>query len=612
MNMRNHHKKTAVLCCLFLVCGLPLMSQDWNLVWSDEFESSTINEANWTFETGRGVGGNWGTGQVDYATSDPKNVRIEDGILKLTLRNDGAPDKDANRPYTSARLISQGKQEFTYGRIEARLKGISGQGLGFAFWLLGVDTKTLGWPKCGELDIAEITGRTPGFNIGTAHYRESWGHASSQGKLTLPDNGSFENDFHVFGIEWTKAYIKWYIDDQVYHTMDITGDINGWKPFSRPFFMILSIGVGGTYSGSPDQTTVFPETAEIDWVRVYQQENTPPEITFSDFQLFENKPSGSLDVGLNTTDQESNVDYVEFFINNSLKKKFTEPPYVYVWDNPADGCYKLTTRAVDRLGESSETAFSYVKIGDGCGQTPYLGTPFSIPGQIDAVYFDKGKNGFAYYDKDNKNQGAAFRPAEEVDIWPCTDETGEYMVGSVGSPEFLTYSIVVGKEAAYDLIFRTTGVEDGEVQITLPNSEISQTVKLAATGGEHKWTSTRIEKLNLKAGQDLMKLSVVKGNHNLNWYKWIDSLSGLDSPVSATQAMIYPNPLSGKGYVETVSGEIIRRVDIYSMCGQLVQQFYPAGEVSVYELDVTGMTAGGYLTRVVLDKDEQTLMMWIK
>ncbi len=234
------------------------------LIWSDEFDGTSLNSGNWSYETGNGQDG-WGTGQLDYATNRNENVRVEDGKLILELRKENYSGYE----YTSGRLVSYQKQSFKYGRIEARIKGVDTQGLGFAFWMLGEDYETVWWPKCGEIDIMENTGGDPGFNIGTAHFQESWGHHYDQGSYTLTE-GKFADDFHVFAIEWTPKHIKWFIDDVNYHTFDITDPINNYRLFDRPFFIILSTGVGGSYSGNPDATTVFPMTAEIDYVRVYQ------------------------------------------------------------------------------------------------------------------------------------------------------------------------------------------------------------------------------------------------------------------------------------------------------------------------------------------------------
>jgi beta-glucanase (GH16 family) len=240
-----------------------IAAQCEQLVWQDEFSNSTIDASKWEMEVG---GGGWGTGQLDYATNRPENARIENGKLVLEIRKE---DYQGHQ-YTSGRLRTYKKVDFQYGRIEARVKGVFSQGNGFAFWLLGSDYESIWWPKCGEIDIFENTGKFPGKNIGTSHYEEAWGHAWNQGSYTLPNNQRWADAFHDAAIEWSPTYIKFFIDGNLYHTFDISKPINNYKPFNRPFFIILSVGMGGSYSGPPDATTVSPMRAEIEYVRVYK------------------------------------------------------------------------------------------------------------------------------------------------------------------------------------------------------------------------------------------------------------------------------------------------------------------------------------------------------
>jgi beta-glucanase (GH16 family) len=233
------------------------------LVWQDEFNNATIDASKWELEVG---GGGWGTGQLDYATNRPENARIENGKLVLEIRKE---DYQGHQ-YTSGRMRTYKKVDFQYGRIEARVKGVYSQGNGFAFWLLGSDYESIWWPKSGEVDIFENTGKFPGKNIGTSHYEEAWGHAWNQGSYTLPNNQRWADAFHDAAIEWSPTYIKFFIDGILYHTFDISKPINNYRPFNRPFFIILSVGMGGSYSGPPDATTVSPMRAEIEYVRVYK------------------------------------------------------------------------------------------------------------------------------------------------------------------------------------------------------------------------------------------------------------------------------------------------------------------------------------------------------
>ena len=256
----------ASLVALLLGLAPRAWAQCEKLVWQDEFNGPTLDPTKWEREVN---GNGQGTGQLDYATDRPQNAYLENGNLVLKL----IKEEYKGLHYTSARLRTYKKLDTQYGRIEARVKGVYSQGNGFAFWMLGSDYETVTWPKCGEVDIFENTGRLPGHNIGTAHFAGPDGRdAISQGSYDLPAGQRWADDFHVTGIEWSPTYIKWYIDDpnKPYHVLDLTNPINGYRPFNRPFFVLLSIGMGGSYSGPPDATTVTPMTATIDYVRVYK------------------------------------------------------------------------------------------------------------------------------------------------------------------------------------------------------------------------------------------------------------------------------------------------------------------------------------------------------
>ena len=263
MHISTKKLRLALVAVLFLWQAAPAWAQCERLAWQDEFNGPTIDLSKWELEV-NGTG--QGTGQLDYATARPQNASIVNGNLELNILK----EEYGGLHYTSARLRTYKKIDFQYGRIEARVKGVYSQGNGFAFWMLGSDFETITWPKCGEVDIFENTGRLPGHNIGTAHYQEAYGHAYNQGSVDLPAGQRWADGFHVTGIEWSPTHITWTMDGVPYHRMDLTNPINGYRPFSRPFFLLLSVGMGGDYSGPPDATTVNPMTATIDWVHVYK------------------------------------------------------------------------------------------------------------------------------------------------------------------------------------------------------------------------------------------------------------------------------------------------------------------------------------------------------
>lgn len=215
----------------------------------------------------------WGTGQLDYSRKE--NVTVSNGLLTLSIKKENLGAASNNRDWTTGRIRTYQKVNFKYGRIEARLKGVETQGHGFAFWMLGSNAEVVSWPKCGEIDIFEQTGKFPDKNIGTTHFQESYGHAWNQGYIYLEQGDKFASNFHTVGLEWTPDSMSWYMNDangirKYYHTFHISEPINGYDPFNRDFYLILSVGMGGDYSGAPDATTLPQQDVQIDYVRVYE------------------------------------------------------------------------------------------------------------------------------------------------------------------------------------------------------------------------------------------------------------------------------------------------------------------------------------------------------
>ena len=241
---------------------------DYKLVWSDEFEGSALDESNWTPQIG---GGGWGNQEAQYYTSRSENVRVEDGCLVIEARK----EHYENNEYTSARIYSKGKREFTYGKLEARISLPSGGGLWPAFWTLG---NRGNWPNCGEIDIMEYVGNVPNRILGTLHtLKDKYGSKSSRAYTGLTN---IENNFHVYGVEWTqeeksgKDVIRFYVDDAVYsEQVEEVIDNDDYWPFNRPNYFIINMAVGGTLGGNIDDGIwTSPRLMKVDWVRVYQRE----------------------------------------------------------------------------------------------------------------------------------------------------------------------------------------------------------------------------------------------------------------------------------------------------------------------------------------------------
>ncbi|WP_315072849.1 family 16 glycosylhydrolase [uncultured Clostridium sp.] len=234
---------------------------NWNLVWSDEFNGTSINTSNWKFETG---GGGWGNNELEYYTSRPDNARVENGNLVIQANKESYNGSS----YTSARLKSQGLRNWTYGKVEARMKLPAGQGIWPAFWMLGENISQVSWPACGEIDIMEHINNNSSVN-GTIHWDYN-GHAYYG--TTSPNIDVTQ--YHVYSIEWNASSIKWFVDGTQYLEANIQNNINGTDEFHKPFFILFNLAIGGDWPGSPDSSTVFPAKMYVDYVRVYQQGQT--------------------------------------------------------------------------------------------------------------------------------------------------------------------------------------------------------------------------------------------------------------------------------------------------------------------------------------------------
>lgn len=236
--------------------------EEWELVWSDEFDGGSINPSNWTYDRG-GLG--WGNNELQAYTDKPENAYVQDGSLVIEAR----PEFYERAEYTSARLKTYGLRTFTYGRFEARIRVPRGQGIWPAFWLLGQDLHEVGWPESGEIDVMEHIGSEPDTIHGTLHGPGYSGDYSHGGTYVLK-NGAFADDYHVFAVEWLEDEIRWEVDGEQYHRVR-KSDLQGkdWV-FNKPFYLVLNIAVGGEWPGPPDASTQFPQYMFVDYVRVYQ------------------------------------------------------------------------------------------------------------------------------------------------------------------------------------------------------------------------------------------------------------------------------------------------------------------------------------------------------
>ncbi|MCZ4410004.1 family 16 glycosylhydrolase [Cryomorphaceae bacterium 1068] len=262
----------SLFCYLLALSPATLHAQAcMELIWSDEFNGTELNSDQWSYEIGDGCPDlcGFGNNEEQYYTDSPENIMLENGRLIIT----GKEDTLGGLAYSSAKIYSKNKGDFRYGRIEARMKFPTGQGVWPAFWMLSTEDTYGGWPESGEIDIVEMIGSNPGQVVGTMHTGEP--HTFISGYYNLPPDEILADDFHIYSIEWEPDSVTFFFDGIQYH--QLTPDIlSPWAPFQEDFYLILNLALGGNWPGPVDETTELPQTLEVDYVRVYNHPERLP------------------------------------------------------------------------------------------------------------------------------------------------------------------------------------------------------------------------------------------------------------------------------------------------------------------------------------------------
>jgi len=252
----------------FLITLSVQAQQSEYLIWNDEFDGTSLDLNKWDFDIGTGSNG-WGNNELQYYTSNSQNVKVEDGVLKITALNQSF----AGSNYTSSRIVSRGNFAFSSGKVKARIKLPEGQGIWPAFWMLPEDFEFGIWPASGEIDILEILGQEPNKVHGTVHYGRYSPNNQMTGATYQIGSPNFTEDFHLFEFEWKEDELSWFVDGFKYNTIKKSDISNDFWPFDRDFHFLLNVAVGGNFPGSPNASTPFPAQMEVDYVRVFQNPN---------------------------------------------------------------------------------------------------------------------------------------------------------------------------------------------------------------------------------------------------------------------------------------------------------------------------------------------------
>lgn len=242
----------------------PTSYAGYTLVWSDEFSATSLDNTAWNKETGNN--GGWGNNELEYYTGNSKNVFLSNGNLIIEARKESVGGFN----YSSARLTTQSKKTFKYGRVDIRAKLPVSKGMWPALWMLGSNITSAGWPGCGEIDIMELIGTYPSRVRSTMHWKSTGGAEANKGEDYNLASSDFSKSFHVFSLIWQQDSIQCYVDDILVVTVTPADAGSAPWPFNADQFFIFNVAVGGNWPGPPDANTTFPQRMFVDYVRVFQ------------------------------------------------------------------------------------------------------------------------------------------------------------------------------------------------------------------------------------------------------------------------------------------------------------------------------------------------------
>lgn len=490
---------------LFILIFSAGSQADYKLIWSDEFDNTVIDKDTWQAEINPGVVYN--AHEKQFYTDRSDNHFTKDGKLVIRAQKESYIIND----YTSARLNTFSKFGLQYGKIEARIKTASADGLRCKLFMLPEKLEYGTWARSGQIDIMETQGANPDrikggiFHGGQGHYNKyTGGEYVSKGT-------DLSEDYHIYTIEWQPYEIRWFVDGKLFAMQ------NRWSsfsadypaPFDKNFYLVISVAVDGDTDDSQ-----LPAEMIIDWIRAYQSEgdNQPPQIKILSPTNGSNAKTGDIKITVQASDNDKNMKKVEFYHHNDLIGETAKAPYSFTWNVP-DGCHTLTARAVDSAGFACSDTIEFIA-GIGCPPKPFHGDPIELPGRIEAEDFDTSPKEKAYWDTDESNHGGAYRKTG-VDIQDCLE--GGYNLGWLETGEWLEYTVDVKKTGIYDIVCRAGSPWDGgKLHVKFDGENKTGTLEVVNTGDWQNYTHLIKKNVELQAGVQKMKVFIESSGFNLN------------------------------------------------------------------------------------------------
>jgi beta-glucanase (GH16 family) len=558
---------------MLFFAGNKAKAQDWQLVWSDEFNNGI--SADWEFEIGTGEWG-WGNNELQYYRRE--NATVHNGILHITAKQENY----AGSNYTSARMKTQGRKSWKYGRMEARIALPSFTGSWPAFWMLGESISSIGWPACGEIDIMEQVNTAQEVH-GTIHWDANGTYANYGG--STPTNVS---GFHVYAIEWDASAIRWFLDGVQYHEVDISNGANGTSEFHEEFFILLNMAVGGQWPGYEVDNGALPATMQVDYVRVYERGSTPPPPSGLAIPGRVEAESYSAMSGIQTegtTDSGGgeNVgwidsgDWMDYQVNVASSGSYQVD--FRVASAPGGGQLELlsgntilATANVPATGgwQNWTTVSANINLAQG-NQTLRVR---AASGGFNLNWLDFTQSKTSSFSE--RIEAENYSAMSGVETEATSDSGGGLNVGWIDAGDWMVYPVNIPQSGTYTVEYRVASPgSNGRIRL---DKDAGQTIlgeiAVPATGGWQNWT-TISHTLSLEAGSQNLGIYAVAGGFNLNWIH-ISSASGTNarqasknSPLAEEVAaegnfILYPNPAKDQLQFTSFSamkGSSIRIID---------------------------------------------------
>jgi beta-glucanase (GH16 family) len=557
---------SAVMC---LVMGTAF--GQWQLVWQDEFTNGI--SADWVFETGTGSGG-WGNNELQYYRRE--NATVSNGQLVITARRESF----GGMQYTSARMKTQGRRSWKHGRIEARIAMPSFQGVWPAFWMLGDNITTVGWPACGEIDVMEHV-NTGGTVHGTIHWQD---HNNTYANYGGSTNTSITS-FHVYSVEWTPTYIRWFVDGVQYHEANIANGINGTSEFQNNFFILLNMAIGGNWPGFTIDNNAFPANMYVDYVRVYQNTGTPtgPVTVYRDCNY--TGTAVALPVGSYTLSALQSRGIANDWISSVR----------------VQSGYQVRLYQNDNYGGTSvlKTADDACLVDDGFNDA----TTSLVVSQV--------STGFT-----RTTQAESYSAMSGVQTEATTDTGGGTNVGWIDTGDWMAYNAInIPTTGAYRIEYRVASPGGGQLSLDLNGgATVLGSVAIPATGGWQTWTTVS-HTVNINAGTYNFGVYAQAGGWNFNWWR-ITSVGGGGSvtvnrdvlnQAQEKEFSFFPNPATTELTLSDLPSER-RRVQIMNTNG--VEVF--DGEVSEGKVNIEALTPGVYTISSTQKNGKRVVKRFVK